>query len=88
MTRHAPRATRRLSDGRIDAIAHFASETLQITPLKGVFGPAMAEYVIGWLLAIERNVISHEMISRSPLLSLAVSVTLISHHLENFNPSP
>jgi len=42
----------------IDAIAHFASEALQITPLKGVFGPAMAEYVMGWLLAIERNVIS------------------------------
>ena len=42
----------------IDAIAGFARETLQITPLKGVFGPAMAEYVMGWLLAIERNVIS------------------------------
>ena len=42
----------------IDAIAHFANETLQITPLKGVFGPAMTEYVMGWLLAIERNVIS------------------------------
>jgi len=42
----------------IDAIAHFASETLQITPLKGVFGPAMTEYVMGWLLAIERSVIS------------------------------
>ena len=42
----------------IDAIAHYASETLQITPLKGVFGPAMTEYVMGWLLAIERNVIS------------------------------
>ena len=42
----------------IDAIAHFASEALQITPLKGVFGPAMSEYVMGWLLAIERNVIN------------------------------
>jgi phosphoglycerate dehydrogenase-like enzyme len=42
----------------IDAVAHFATETLQITPLKGVFGPAMTEYVMGWLLAIERNVIS------------------------------
>ena len=41
----------------IDAIAHFASEALQITPLKGVFGPAMTEYVMGWLLAMERNVI-------------------------------
>ncbi len=41
----------------IDAIAHFASEKLKITPLKGVFGPAMTEYVMGWLLAIERNVI-------------------------------
>ena len=42
----------------IDAIAHFANEKLEITPLKGVFGPAMTEYVMGWLLAIERNVIS------------------------------
>ena len=42
----------------IDAIAHFASESLRITPLKGVFGPAMTEYVMGWLLAIERDVIS------------------------------
>ena len=42
----------------IDAIAHFASEALQITTLKGVFGPAMTEYVMGWLLAIERDVIS------------------------------
>ena len=42
----------------IDAIAHFASESLHITPLKGVFGPAMTEYVTGWLLGIERNVIS------------------------------
>ena len=42
----------------IDAIAHFATEALQITPLKGVFGPAMTEYVMGWLLAIGRNVIS------------------------------
>ena len=42
----------------IDAIAHFASESLLITPLKGVFGPAMTEYVIGWLLAIERNMIN------------------------------
>ena len=53
----------------IDAIAHLASETLQITPLKGVFGPAMTEYVMGWLLAIERNVInrsSHTHWSPSP----------------------
>ncbi len=48
----------------IDAIAHFASETLQITPLKGVFGPAMTEYVMGWLLAIERNVISRSSHTR------------------------
>ena len=41
----------------IDAIAHFASESLHITPLKGVFGPAMTEYVMGWVLAIERDVI-------------------------------
>ena len=39
-------------------IAHFASESLHITPLKGVFGPAMTEYVMGWVLAIERDVIN------------------------------
>ena len=48
----------------IDTIAHFASETLKITPLKGVFGPALTEYVIGWLLAIERNVISRSSHTR------------------------
>ena len=48
----------------VDIIAHFASETLQITPLKGVFGPALTEYVIGWLLAIERNVISRSSHTR------------------------
>ena len=48
----------------IDTIAHFASETLQITPLRGVFGPAMTEYVMGWLLAIERNVISRSSHTR------------------------
>ena len=53
----------------IDAIAHFASETVQITPLRGAYGPAMTEYVMGWLLAIERNVItrsSHTRWSPSP----------------------
>ena len=59
LIRHCPRLRWVQSTwAGIDAIAHFASETLQITPLKGVFGPAVTEYVMGWLLAIERNVIS------------------------------
>jgi len=41
----------------VDAIANFATEQLQITALKGVFGQAMSEFVIGWLLAIERQII-------------------------------
>lgn len=41
----------------VDAIAHFASERLRITALKGVFGQAMSEFVIGWLLAIERQIL-------------------------------
>lgn len=42
----------------IDTIAHFATEHLAITTLKGVFGQAMSEFVVGWLLAIERQIIS------------------------------
>lgn len=42
----------------VDAIAHFASERLAITTLKGVFGQTMSEYVVGWLLAIERQIIT------------------------------
>ena len=62
LLRHCPRLRWVQSTwAGIDAIAHFASETLQITPLKGVFGPAMTEYVMGWLLAIERNVISRSL---------------------------
>ena len=46
----------------VDAIAHLASEKLVITALKGVFGQAMSEYVIGWLLAIERQIINRATI--------------------------
>ena len=42
----------------VDAIAHLASERLAITTLKGVFGQAMSEYVVGWLVAIERQIIT------------------------------
>lgn len=43
----------------IDAISHFASESLIVTALKGVFGQSMTEYVFGWLLALERGVLDH-----------------------------
>ena len=43
----------------VDAISHFASDSLSVTALKGVFGQSMTEYVFGWLLALERNILNH-----------------------------
>ena len=43
----------------VDAISHFASDSLKVTALKGVFGQSMTEYVFGWLLALERNILNH-----------------------------
>jgi phosphoglycerate dehydrogenase-like enzyme len=34
-----------------------ASSNYQLTALKGVFGQAMSEYVLGWVLALERRII-------------------------------
>lgn len=42
----------------VDTIAHFANDRIKVTALKGVFGQAMSEYVIGWLLAVERNIVA------------------------------
>ncbi|MCH1491421.1 MAG: D-2-hydroxyacid dehydrogenase [Luminiphilus sp.] len=41
----------------IDALREHMSPSLTITPLKGVFGASMSEFVLGWLLALERNII-------------------------------
>lgn len=43
----------------IEAISHFAGDSLRVTALKGVFGQSMSEYVFGWLLALERNILGH-----------------------------
>ena len=43
----------------IDSISHFASESLIITAMKGVFGQSMTEYIFGWLLALERGLLDH-----------------------------
>jgi len=41
----------------IDALGDHLSPSLTITPLKGVFGASMSEFVLGWILALERNII-------------------------------
>ena len=41
----------------VDALSGFVPSDVQVTPLKGVFGQVMSEFVLGWLLALERNII-------------------------------
>ena len=41
----------------VDALLDSLRPGLAITPLKGVFGQSMGEFVLGWLLALERNII-------------------------------
>lgn len=33
----------------------------QLTGVKGLFGPAMSEYVLGWILALQRGVLQHAL---------------------------
>ena len=42
----------------VDALLGLVPKGVQVTPLKGVFGQAMSEFVLGWLLALERNIIA------------------------------
>lgn len=42
----------------VDSLLGVQRPGLEITPLKGVFGQAMSEYVLGWLLALERNILT------------------------------
>ncbi len=42
----------------VDALMGSVPQNVQVTPLKGVFGQAMSEFVLGWLLALERNIIT------------------------------
>lgn len=41
----------------IDALVGHLPKGISVTPLKGVFGQAMSEFVLGWVLSIERNII-------------------------------
>ena len=41
----------------VDALRGCVPSDVQVTPLKGVFGQVMSEFVLGWLLALERNII-------------------------------
>ena len=41
----------------VDALAGHIPESVAITPLRGVFGQAMSEFVLGWVLGLERNII-------------------------------
>ena len=41
----------------IDALRDCMRPGLTITPLKGVFGQSMGEFILGWILALERNII-------------------------------
>ena len=41
----------------VDALVGHIPEPVAITPLRGVFGQAMSEFVLGWVLGLERNII-------------------------------
>jgi phosphoglycerate dehydrogenase-like enzyme len=40
----------------VDALAKSIPVGVAVTPLKGVFGQAMSEFVLGWILSIERQI--------------------------------
>ena len=41
----------------VDALIGHIPESVSITPLRGVFSQAMSEFVLGWILGLERNII-------------------------------
>ena len=41
----------------VDALAGHIPKSVGVTPLRGVFGQAMSEFVLGWILSLERNII-------------------------------
>lgn len=41
----------------VDTLTGHIPESVSITPLRGVFGQAMSEFVLGWILSLERNII-------------------------------
>lgn len=41
----------------VDALAETVPDGVTVTPLKDVFGQSMSEFVMGWILAIERRIL-------------------------------
>jgi len=41
----------------VDSLAGQVPMSVSVTPLRGVFGQAMSEFVLGWILSLERNII-------------------------------
>ena len=48
----------------VDALASQIPRNVVVTPLKHVFGQAMSEFVMGWILSIERRVITRATASK------------------------
>ena len=48
----------------VDALVAYIPANVVVTPLKNVFGQSMSEFVLGWILAIERRILDRAQASR------------------------
>ena len=53
-----------VDDPALAAGLRYGEPPYQLTALKAVFGDVMSEYVLGWLLALERRVLVHSRSKR------------------------
>ena len=42
----------------VDALTSFLDSDIKISPLRGVYGQAMSEFIMGWILSIHRNILT------------------------------
>ena len=42
----------------VDALTPFLDSNIKISPLRGVYGQAMSEFTMGWILSIHRNILT------------------------------
>ena len=42
----------------VDALAPYLDTGVKISPLRGVYGQAMSEFTMGWILSIQRNILT------------------------------
>jgi phosphoglycerate dehydrogenase-like enzyme len=42
----------------VDALTPFLATGVKISPLRGVYGQAMSEFTMGWILSIQRNILT------------------------------